>query len=47
MSVLPHKNKYGDMTPEAQLKALVKTTKEITPSEKRKYELLLRSGVTG
>lgn len=44
---MPHQNKYGDVQPEAQLKALMKTTKEITPQERRKYELMIKSGMTG
>jgi hypothetical protein len=47
MSVIPHRNKYGDAPPEEQLKALVKNSTEITPQERRKYELLIRSGVSG
>jgi hypothetical protein len=47
LSVLPHKNKYGDVPTDEQLKALTRTTKDITPTERRKYELLVKSGVTG
>lgn len=40
LSVAPHRKMY---TPEAtQHEALVKVSKEITPQQRRKYELLLR-----
>jgi len=46
MSVIPHQNKYGDHTPNSTT-SLAKTTKDILPHEKRKFELILKSGVVG
>lgn len=46
-SVLPHQSKYGDGGPQDLANALVKTTKEISPHEKRKFELLIKSGAVG
>jgi hypothetical protein len=44
--VLPHQNKFGDMN-EFEKNQLMKVPKEITPYEKRRYELIVKSGVTG
>jgi len=44
--VLPHQNKFGDMN-EFDKNQLMKVPKEITPYEKRRYELIVKSGVTG
>ena len=46
LSVLGHKNKYGDARPE-EMNKLIKLTKEITLQDRRKYELMIKSGVTG
>lgn len=46
LSVLPHSDKYGDVT-EVEKNQLMKTPKEITAYEKRRYELIVKSGVTG
>ncbi|EAR91059.1 carrier protein (macronuclear) [Tetrahymena thermophila SB210] len=46
LSVIPHKNLYGD-TVEQDLKALAKVSKEITVQDRRKFELLIKSGATG
>ncbi len=46
LSVLAHKNKYGDAKPE-EMNKLIKLTKEITLQDRRKYELMIKSGVTG
>ena len=44
--MLAHKNKYGDAKPE-EMNKLIKLTKEITLQDRRKYELMIKSGVTG
>lgn len=46
LSVLSHQDKYGDVT-EVEKNQLMKTPKEITAYEKRRYELIVKSGVTG
>ncbi|CAD8158641.1 unnamed protein product [Paramecium octaurelia] len=50
LSVIPHQNKYGDLPEESGTKTstqLVKTTRDIQPHEKRKFELLIKSGAVG
>ncbi len=46
LSVTPHKNKYGNAV-EAELTALSKVATEITVQDRRKYQLMIKSGVTG
>jgi hypothetical protein len=46
LSVLAHKNKYGDVT-EMEKNQLMNIPKEITAYDRRRYELIIKSGVTG
>ena len=46
LSVLPHQDKFGDMK-DFEKNQLMKVPKEVTPYEKRRYELIVKSGVTG
>ena len=46
LSVLPNKNKYGDLA-DFDKNELMKTPKEVTAYERRRYELIVKSGVTG
>jgi len=46
LSVLEHQNKYGDIN-EFEKKDIMKVPKELTPYDKRRYELIVKSGVTG
>ena len=46
LSVLQHQNKYGDVNT-FENKEIMKVPKELTPYDKRRYELIVKSGVTG
>lgn len=46
LSVLPHKNKYGDVSG-VEANKLINIPKEITVQDRRRYELLVKSGSTG
>ncbi len=46
LSVSAHKNLYGDVQQEAEIKALANLKKEITVQDRRKFELLIKSGAT-
>ena len=46
LSVLPHLNKYGDVV-EMEKNQLMNIPKELTVQDRRRYELIIKSGVTG
>jgi hypothetical protein len=46
LSVLAHKNKYGDVA-ELEKNQIANIPKEVTAYDKRRYELIIKSGVTG
>jgi hypothetical protein len=46
LSVLAHKNKYGDVH-EIEKNQIMNIPKEVTPYDRRRYELIIKSGVTG
>ena len=46
LSVLPHLNKYGDVA-EMEKNQLMNVPKELTVQDRRRYELIIKSGVTG
>jgi len=46
LSVIPHKNLYGDVAKQ-ESQALAKISKEITVQDRRKFELLVKSGASG
>jgi hypothetical protein len=47
LSVLSHQNKYGDVQDVEDRKAIAKIGRELTVQDRRKFELLVKSGVTG
>mmetsp|Transcript_17404 Transcript_17404/g.19829 ORF Transcript_17404/g.19829 Transcript_17404/m.19829 type:complete len:361 (+) Transcript_17404:33-1115(+) len=46
LSVMPHRNLYGDVSG-VEANKLANIPKEITVQDRRRYELLIKSGVTG
>jgi hypothetical protein len=46
LSILAHKNKYGDLN-EVENNQIMNIPKEVTPYDRRRYELIIKSGVTG
>jgi hypothetical protein len=46
LSVLAHRNKYGDVS-DMEKTQLMNMPKELTLQDKRRYELIIKSGVTG
>ena len=46
LSVMPHQNLYGDVSG-IEANKLINIPKEITVQDKRRYELLIKSGATG